>query len=178
MIIGLIGYANSGKDEIANILVREHGFERRAFADKIRDLLYNLNPQITLGYDTVTTLKLMVDHGGWDKAKQNPKVRELLQDLGLAARKTFNEDFWIKQAFKNMNTYTNYVFTDVRFTNEVNIVRFYGGHLWRVKRPDVGPINDHISELELEDYKVDQILINRGTLENLRELVNTRIALV
>ncbi len=49
MIIGLTGYAQSGKDTVANILVERYGFTRVAFADKIREFLYETNPM----YDSI-----------------------------------------------------------------------------------------------------------------------------
>ena len=36
MIIGLSGYAQSGKDEVAKVLVEDYGYKRVAFADKIK----------------------------------------------------------------------------------------------------------------------------------------------
>ena len=39
-IVGLSGYARSGKDEAAKVLVEEFGFTRVAFADKLREVLY------------------------------------------------------------------------------------------------------------------------------------------
>ena len=44
MIIGLTGYARSGKDTVAQILVDKFGFTRVAFADPIRDFCYQVNP--------------------------------------------------------------------------------------------------------------------------------------
>jgi dephospho-CoA kinase len=38
-IIGLTGYAGSGKDTVRNILEAKHGFDGIAFADPIRDML-------------------------------------------------------------------------------------------------------------------------------------------
>jgi len=49
MIIGLSGYAQSGKDTVANYL-SEYGFTRLAFADPIRKLLYQMNPIVKEGY--------------------------------------------------------------------------------------------------------------------------------
>ena len=49
MIIGLSGYAQSGKDTVAKVLIEEYGFTRIAFADKIREFLYDLNPQVKVG---------------------------------------------------------------------------------------------------------------------------------
>ena len=39
MIIGLTGYAQAGKDSVANSLVQNYGYTRVAFADKIKELL-------------------------------------------------------------------------------------------------------------------------------------------
>ena len=103
MIIGLSGYAGSGKDAVAQYLVDTHGYTRVAFADAIRDFVYEFNPTITLGYDTTTNIQLMVDHGGWDEAKQNLQVRELLQKIGVAARNQFGELFWVKMALNKVS---------------------------------------------------------------------------
>ena len=46
MIIGLAGKAGSGKDEVAKILIDLYGYKRIAFADAIRDALYELNPLV------------------------------------------------------------------------------------------------------------------------------------
>ena len=45
-IIGLSGFARSGKDEAAKVLVEEFGFKRVGFADKLREVLYALNPLV------------------------------------------------------------------------------------------------------------------------------------
>ena len=44
MIIGLSGYAQSGKDTIAEMLTMNYGFRRLAFADNIRKAIFKLNP--------------------------------------------------------------------------------------------------------------------------------------
>jgi hypothetical protein len=42
----LSGYAQCGKDVVAAYLVDRYGFERRGFADKIREAVYALNPLV------------------------------------------------------------------------------------------------------------------------------------
>ena len=76
MIIGLTGYARSGKDTVANYLVEHHGYTRVAFADAIRDALYELNPYIANNLRVAE----VVDDYGWDIAKTNPEVRRLLHE--------------------------------------------------------------------------------------------------
>jgi len=168
MLIGLSGYAQSGKDSVAEVLVRDFGFIRIAFADKIKELLYEINPYF--GYH----LKDAVDMGGgWDKVKQYPEVRRLLQTLGVGARTVFGEDFWVKQAMAQMvdPLRYDYVITDVRFPNEMEAIWALNGKIWRVERPGVGPVNDHISEHASKEIEEDCYISNSGTLKTLQGTV-------
>jgi hypothetical protein len=172
-IIGLTGYAQSGKDTVANILVEKYGYKRIAFADKIRDFLYAMNPLVACspsGY-----LQGLVDLVGWDKAKQEPQVRMLLQNVGVAAREVIAEDIWIISALANVGVDDKIVIADVRFENEAEILKSLGGQIWRVKRLGVEAVNRHISEIQMDGYKVDQIFINNGTIEDLENLIQTRM---
>ncbi len=174
MIIGLSGYARSGKDEVAKILVEDYGFIRVAFADKIRELLYEMNPIVDIHYH----LKPLVDAYGWDEVKRRAQVREMLQNVGVGARLLFGDMFWVHQALASLSLDSNIVVTDVRFSNEADTLKLNDGQVWRIKRPGVEAINNHVSEHELDGYKVDMILKNEGTLDDLRELVRRRMAFV
>ena len=174
MIIGLTGYAQSGKDTVANILVEQYGYTRVAFADKIRDFLYEVNPMV--GCSPSGYLKDLVDLIGWDAAKQEPQVRRLLQDLGVGARKVFGEDFWIKQALVSTLKHQKLVVTDVRFTNEAGMIKHFEGQVWRIKRNNVSAVNSHVSEHEMDGYPVDQIFTNNGSIEDLAALIKTRMS--
>jgi len=172
MIIGLSGYARSGKDEVAKILVEDYGYKRIAFADKIRELLLETNPQVKDGF----RVESVVQAYGWDQAKvMFPEIRNLLQRLGVGARNAFGNEFWIGQVFNSIDKTSDYVITDVRFENEAMMLKLMGGQLWRIKRPGIEPVNGHISEREMDGYKVDKILKNEGTLEELRTLVRSRM---
>jgi hypothetical protein len=172
-IIGLTGYAQSGKDTFASILVEKYGYSRIAFADKIRDFLYGINPMV--GCSPTGYLQDLVNLVGWDKAKQEPQVRRLLQDLGISARDLISEDIWVTAALSSVSKDQRVVITDVRFENEAAMIKSMGGQLWRIKRSGVGPVNDHVSESEMDGYKVDQIFVNNGTLEELQALITTRM---
>jgi len=173
MIIGLTGYAQSGKDSVAQTLVEKYGYTRVAFADKIRELLIETNPLIRDGF----RVESVVSAYGWDQAKVLfPEIRYLLQSLGVGARTIFGENFWVQQALRQVHFEGNYVITDVRFTNEADAIKKYDdAQIWRIKRPGVQAVNAHISESELDGYKVDKILSNGGTLEELELLVHTRM---
>ena len=172
MIIGLTGYARSGKDSVAKVLVDHYGFIRLAFADPIRELLLEINPILDKG----NRLSSLVNEYGWDIAKGQPEVRRLLQTLGVGARKVFGENHWIIEAFKNIDSTKNYVFTDVRFSNEADWIKeIYNGQIWRIKRPGVDAINTHVSESEMDSYKVDQIFHNSGSIEDLEAMIKVRM---
>ena len=179
MIIGLTGYAQSGKDTVAKILVDQYGYTRIAFADKIRDFLYETNPM----YDSIAGeplfVKARVDRDGWEKAKQSPQIRRLLQNSGVAARKVFGDGFWVHEAMKTMledpRPDMNYVITDVRFLNEADMIRANNGQIWRIKRIGVDAVNAHVSESQMDDYPVDQIFTNNSSIEDLELMVKTRM---
>jgi hypothetical protein len=174
LIIGLTGYAQSGKDTVANILIEHFGYRRVAFADPIRKLLHEMNPTVK---DGGYRLRGVVDGYGWDVAKTAfPEVRTLLQNLGVGARNTFGEDFWVSQALMGLEPTDKVVITDVRFTNEADAIKQYAGaQMWRIKRVGVNPVNEHVSESQMDGYSVDQIFVNNGTVEDLKALVQTRM---
>lgn len=167
MIIGLSGYAQSGKDTVAKYLVEHHGFERIAFADKIRELLYEMNPIISIVASEPMYLRGRVDRDGWDVAKQSDEVRRLLQELGVGARKVFGDNHWVVEAFKNLDKEKNYVVTDVRFQNEADFVKAFSGKLWRVERSGVNAVNGHVSEHDLDNWEFDGYIHNNASIEDL-----------
>jgi len=167
-IIGLSGYARSGKDTVASILVDEYGFHRVAFADKIREFLLEINPILSDG----KRLNETVLEIGWENAKAQSEVRRLLQDTGIGARKLFGENFWITQSLREWAQSDRIVITDVRFKNEASTITTNHGLIWRVERDGVSPVNKHVSEQDMDNWDFDLYLPNNGTIEDLRFAVN------
>ena len=86
------------------------------------------------------------------------------------------DDVWVVAALRKMENFKeNYVITDVRFENEAVMVRQLGGEIWRIQRPGIQAVNNHVSELEMDGYKFDRVLRNEGTLEELESLIQTRM---
>lgn len=184
MIVGLSGYARSGKDEAAKVLVENHGFTRIAFADKLRDFLYALNPLINPTPERYFTnpkqpvrLRDVIgdDRIGWEGYKEtiySDEIRGLLQRLGTeAGREVLWDSIWIDAAFHGLNPAGNYVVTDCRFPNEAEAVRSRNGAVVRITRSGVGPANGHASETSLDDYEFDYRIDNSGTLEEYHQLI-------
>lgn len=171
MIIGLTGYARVGKDTLADLLVEQYGYEKRSFAQPMRDALYALNPKID--YDL--RLQEIIDFWGWDGYKQSEhgvEIRALMQRLGTeVGRKQFGENFWVKQGIP-VDLGNNYVFSDVRFDNEAYAIRRAGGVIIRLKRDEVGPANDHESELGIDKIDADMVIENKTPELALMEVVD------
>jgi len=184
IVVGLSGYARSGKDTVANILVEHYGFKRFAFADKLRDCVYALNPYV-YGFSSeiqevgLRSLKFerlqdVIDRHGWDGYKESiygPEIRELLQRMGTeVGRDIIGEDTWVK----GLDSETGrIVVTDMRFPNEYARVVANKGQTWRIERPGVGAVNRHISETSLDEgFDFWNTIHNDGTLEELEVKVH------
>lgn len=173
-VIGLSGYAQSGKDTIGNVLVNEAGYIRASFADYIREALYALNPQANDG----ERIQHLVDNHGWEKTKvQNPEVRSLLQRLGSeVGRNMLGENIWVDLTFKNMPDGSKVVVTDCRFPNEADTIKRLGGQMWRVRRPGYGAVNNHPSETALDTWPFDRTFENTGTMADLQNTIRDIVA--
>jgi len=168
MIIGLSGYARCGKDTVAKVLIDGYNFERVAFADPLRDMLLKIDPILFNG----RRLTAFIDEYGWELAKGHYEVRRLLQTLGVAARNVIDSDVWVNAAVAKIEAITsNCIITDVRFENEAQKIKDLGGQVWRVERPGIKAINEHISESNLDSWEFDRYIRNTGTLEDLEFLV-------
>lgn len=176
--VGLHGYAGAGKDSVAKIL-GDYGYTRVAFADKLREALYALNPLVEEGYGGVEyRVRYLVDTYGWESVKRNyPEVRRLLQVIGTeVGREMIGQDVWVDAAFKGLDKDKKYVFTDVRFENEHQAIDSRLGLLIKIERPGVEAVNDHKSEKPLPDKWFDAHLVNDGTLEDLHTKVREILA--
>lgn len=168
MIIGLAGYAQSGKDTVAKVLIEKYNFTKIAFAESIRVALYRLNPLVK---DNLRLADL-VDELGWDGAKQESEVRRLLQVFGTeVGRSLLGDNVWVDLAMIGIKPGINYVFTDVRFESEADAIKNIGGEVWRVSRKGVNSVNDHSSESALEGYKYDAQVSNNGSIEKLESAI-------
>lgn len=158
-LIGFCGYAQVGKDTAGKVLVDSFGYQRVAFADPVKEYLYELNPAI-LGM----TMQYLVDSCGWDEAKIYRQVRDLLVGVGKTSRKIHGHDCWLNIANQTWHGYLDcdhrgqpgpdhqpVVVTDVRYKNEAECIKEYGGKVIRITRPDHGPAND-------EEKSVDEIV--------------------
>lgn len=168
-LIGIAGYARSGKDTLGHLLVDRHGFHRISFADALRDVLYATNPIVLPHLTRDNRVQDVVDVKGWERAKdEHPEIRRLLQALGTeGGRQAIDDDVWVDTAMRGVRPHGKYVFTDVRFPNEAQAIKDAGGVVIRLERPGFGPTNGHPSESALDGWDWDATILNDSTVEHL-----------
>src|SRR5690606_10137132 len=175
-VIGLYGYAGSGKDTVGHTLESLKGYARAAYADPLRQAAEEINPYIPEPLDAGAPhgwRRGLIKRHGWRGAKDgNPWVREFLADLGNAIR-DLDPDFWVRLAEERIRWLLvdspGVTVTDVRFPNEYESIKRLGGVMVRVTRPGCNPANE-IDNL-LDDYEFDSQILNDGSLHDLRDAI-------
>jgi hypothetical protein len=175
-IIGVTGYAQHGKDSLADMLVEHEGYKKVAFAAALKQMALVLNPIISGdgtdegGLIVHVRLAPFVEANGWEAAKQLPEVRRFLQVLGTeAVRDILGTDSWLRALWNTMavDPEQRYVISDVRFPNEEEFVHVRcDGMVFRVHRVnedgteyDNGLGTSHPSEMHVATLDVDADLV-------------------
>lgn len=197
MIIGVLGFAGSGKGTVADILVGK-GFKKESFADPVKDAVAAIFgwERSMLEGDTPESREFREKQDDFwsDKLGYSVTPRYMLQLMGTeAGRDTFHPDIWIHSLMNRASKNKNTVIADVRFPNEIDAIKEAGGFLVRVKRgpePEwyecayhdngshrmAAPLmkirypNVHVSEWAwIGNSNIEYLIPNEGTLDDLHE---------
>jgi hypothetical protein len=168
-IIGLIGYGGVGKDEVGQFLIDDHKFVRYAKGDLIKEAALLIDPVIPVPHGYARLAELVSKHG-WLDAKKIDGVRRFLQDLPDQTTEVLGFDPWNAAVWKSIQESESerIVLTRLCLPSEVERLRAQGGKLLRVERPGFGPANDHPNEVALDKAWPDAVLVNDGSLDDLR----------
>ena len=99
--------------------------------------------------------------------------RIMLQQLGTEWGRGIDKDIWVKAALRKAHTLPKCVITDVRFFNELDLVKKAGGKLVRIHREETDDnaallgSGNHQSEMELTmftDDMFDAVINNNQSL--------------
>lgn len=174
-LIGIGGYAGTGKDAVATILEDSHGFYRTFMSQPLNAALCRLNPQVEVRPGEVFRYVDLIAQLGYTRAKELPEVRRLLQAMGTeVGRDMFGQTVWIDQLRNYLAAQKpddDVVVTGIRFPNEARMIVELGGELWWVLRPGYGPVNSHSSDNTLTYEDFDRVVMNDGTLVDLEQSV-------
>jgi rhodanese-related sulfurtransferase len=186
MIIGLVGFIGAGKGTVGDILVRNHGYHRFAFADALKDAVSTifLWPRGLLEGDSNASRAFRERVDVWWSHKLGYEVtpRLILQKFGTeACREGIADNIWIAALEKRIQGYDDVVISDVRFPNEIDFIRSAGGTIVRVCRGEDPTPEElskmHISETAWNNVISDIKIFNNGTVDDLKKEVKTVLTL-
>jgi hypothetical protein len=97
-------------------------------------------------------------------------VRRILQWWGTEYRRAQDPDYWTRAWERKLGELdleqTHVLVDDVRFINELKMIRKHGGFFIRVERPGFNGANDHSSENSLDAFNDwDLVVSNDSSLE-------------
>lgn len=191
-IIGLSGRAGSGKDTIADIILEHRTGVRLSFAWPIKHM-------IAVGFGiSLNDLNNQTMKNAKYPSLNGRTLREAMTSLGTDwAHGFLGKDVWVNQVKNRIDqiykqdSFTDgvepvIIVTDVRFDTEATMLRELGAdiiHVDAVNRlrsasqvplPPGSPVPvTHISEKGIEMLPGETILNNNGTLEDLRDTLQT-----
>lgn len=177
MIVGLTGHYGSGKDATGAVLVEDFGFERVAFADEVRrEVATQPWPHLPWRIRSRFAFDRLRGLDGGDLAREiwtkptSRRMRMLLQWWGTEYRRAQDPDYWLKRVGERLAAGGDFVVTDVRFPNEVELIRRHGGEVWMVQRDGCAG-DSHVSERGIAEILCDRFVANNDTLPELQARV-------
>lgn len=107
-------------------------------------------------------------------------VRRILQWWGTEFRRAEDPDYWTKaweRKLLELDLSDKHVLVDdVRFVNELEVIRKNGGHFVRVIRPGFNGANNHSSENSLDGYDDwDLVIDNNASLDTFLAEVDEKV---
>ena len=172
MLVGIAGRKGVGKDTVADYLVQHHGYVRKSFADPIKTTvvdLFRLEPHQMEGDE-----KEAID------PRHNLSPRQMMQLVGTDMfRRMVRDSFWtdyFTEWFLRQPDGTRVVVPDVRFQNEVDVIKSLGGIVIRIDRNNDTVDGRHLlkdmheSEIGVSSLQqIDQVIMNDDTITHLCE---------
>lgn len=168
-VIGLSGYARSGKNSVGHILVNDYGFTPLAFADLIKEAAALLELSVfTADHGAMPFGRVIELYGENAKDPEVSDIRRVMVDMGEGLRAILGHDIWVDPvvAAIRRRPYENFVVTDVRQSHEANALRhFFGAQIWRIEREGVVPaepveaktLNEFTSDIVIKNTDIDLV---------------------
>lgn len=176
-VLGLVGKKGSGKDTVADYLVEKYGYQKYAFAGRLKKVVAHL-------FDIPETSMSCAHQKEEIDPRWGLSPRQMMQQVGTdLVRNHYGDDFWIRHyrfwLASALSSSPHIVVSDVRFQNEADVILEQGGILLRIVRPSMnktkkGEEDTHISETELDSLRgVHGVVENSGTFSELFDQVES-----
>jgi hypothetical protein len=173
-LIGINGYKGSGKDTVADYLVREYGYEKRSLAASLKQsvaALFNIPVERIdeMKNDPITQVVI--------EGYRRMSFREFLQRYGTEShRSVFGDSFWVDQCLPTTpdSFYSDgnpVCISDVRFPNELHRVKSLGGINIRISRPEFEG-ESHASEQAPEPGMIYTLIQNDKSIDMLENKID------
>ena len=185
MLIGLVGLIGSGKDTVADFLVKDHGFKRDSFAKSLKDAvsaIFGWDRQLLEGATQESRMwRERIDPYWSNKMNRTITPRYVLQYWGTEImRGCFHDNIWI-DSFISRYDGGKIVISDTRFINEISTIRQLKGKVVLVRRgaiPTQAEMQEksvHQSEWDWIGQQFDDEIDNSGNLAELKIQVDKMI---
>jgi hypothetical protein len=191
MIIGLSGYAKSGKDTVAEIIreIQPDKWQIKKFSGKLKTIASIMLGIPEYKFENQDFKSEMLGEEWWKNYGDfyhQTTVRDFLQLLGTdAIRNGLHSNAWVNALmadYKRGPFYPevpaedharmpDWIVTDCRFPNEAEAIKDRGGIIIRIDRPGVEPVNAHPSEIALDNWCFDYRIANASDLVALKQTV-------
>jgi hypothetical protein len=174
MIFGITGKKRVGKDTFGDYLTSEYGYVRFAFAGCIKRCINDI-----FLLDGKEEKKDKIDE------RWNISPRKLYQEFGTNIFRNNIEKFypnlqlshniWIERFIKfvELNKNKNIIVTDVRFQDEADIIKSYGGIIIKVIRDTKLEKDTHISENVNVKYNI--LIKNNSSIKEYKKNIKKKL---
>lgn len=188
MLIGVVGAIGSGKTTFANFITEQYDFIENSFASPLKNLCKNLfllsDTQLYGSQQDKTTPdsrwygctpRTMMQYVGTELLRNQLEtvMPGIGQNIFVDHMKLWYEDILSK------NSTARVVISDVRFENEVQFIRRFGGIIVKISVTSSSPTDQHNSEIlctSLQDY--DYEIVNDGTIEEYYENIKKIMSII
>ena len=169
ILIGLMGYAKSGKDTIAKTMVNRLGFKRLSFADTLKEDLNDFfKPSV---WEDLTNKGIEIEFQDIDFLNPStPELKEILRPymiwFGEKMKELNGPHHWTNRAFSKIEENDHkLVITDVRRINELEIFK-NNKEFQKIRNKNREEIGLDISSFYQINAKFDSLLFFVNQIHN------------
>lgn len=163
-VIALTGLKGCGKDTVGIFIKELYGndVETIAFADPIKtQIIHIFNLDGTEAYDTFKRCDLTYIN---NSTTHSIPGRHIVREVGMLMRSYCKSQF-VEYVRKQIESRPNkiWVITDLRFDNELEMVKSLGGIVVKVANNRLSNTDEHITEKGFDADVIDYVIPNHGT---------------
>lgn len=173
VLIGIVGLKRTGKDTMADYLIKNYGYNKVAFADPIKDIL-----NILFGWDKELLESNMKD----EKCELDVIPRDMMKWIGtdifqyeiykkFPNLKIKKNTIWVEAIKNKIKDIDKTVISDVRFLHEVEFIKENNGILVYIDKIELTTGLDYDLDIIIKNY-IDYKVENKDTKDKFYKNIN------